>query len=97
MKITHDPVVRSVYIALQPARIVDSAALTTGMVVDYDAEGHIVGVERLDAPAPSAAVTASPPDPHAVYDYVRALLERRVADADTTRAIMAALEHAAAV
>lgn len=47
------------YIRLSSSKILDSAEISPGVVFDYDAEGHIVGIELLDAKSqlPSDALT----------------------------------------
>lgn len=49
MKITYDPEVDAIYIQFrdaEPARAVD---IEDGVTADLDADGHIVGLEVLDA------------------------------------------------
>jgi uncharacterized protein YuzE len=50
MKITYDPEGDALYIQLRSAvQIGDSEDLEDGVVADFDADGHIIGLEVLDA------------------------------------------------
>jgi YD repeat-containing protein len=49
MRVRVDHGADAVYINLTDRPIKDSAAVAEGIVVDYDAQGRIVGVEILDA------------------------------------------------
>jgi uncharacterized protein YuzE len=49
MRVRVDRSADAVYLNLTDAAILDSAEVADGIVVDYDAEGRIVGVEILDA------------------------------------------------
>jgi uncharacterized protein YuzE len=49
MKITYDPEADALYIALRDVAASDSADIEDGVSADLDSEGHIVGVEILDA------------------------------------------------
>ncbi len=49
MKIEYSKEVDALYIKLRDAKIVDSDDLEEGITVDLDDEGHIVGIEILDA------------------------------------------------
>ena len=49
MKSEYDSTVDALYIRLVEARVIESEELRPGFIVDYDAEGRIVGVEILDA------------------------------------------------
>ncbi|MGD0282144.1 MAG: DUF2283 domain-containing protein [Dissulfurispiraceae bacterium] len=49
MKIEYSKEVDALYIKLRDAKIVDSEDLEEGITVDLDNEGHIVGIEILDA------------------------------------------------
>ena len=49
MKIEYSRDVDALYIRLREARIVDSEDLAEGITVDLDEQGHIVGIEILDA------------------------------------------------
>jgi uncharacterized protein YuzE len=47
MKLTVDPEVDALYLRLNDAEIVDSAQVASGVVLDYDANDNLVGVELL--------------------------------------------------
>jgi uncharacterized protein YuzE len=49
MKITYDPEADAIYILLHHAEIKDSVDIEDGVLADLDSEGHIVGLEILDA------------------------------------------------
>jgi uncharacterized protein YuzE len=49
MRVRVDHGADAVYVNLTDRPIKDSAEVAEGIVVDYDAEGRIVGVEILDA------------------------------------------------
>ncbi|MDP2950017.1 MAG: DUF2283 domain-containing protein [Chloroflexota bacterium] len=49
MKITYDPEADALYVGLRDARPVDSMDVEEGVIVDLDSEGHIIGLEVLDA------------------------------------------------
>jgi uncharacterized protein YuzE len=49
MRVRIDHAADAVYLNLTDRPIKDSAEVADGIVVDYDDEGHIVGVEILDA------------------------------------------------
>ena len=50
MKITYDPEADALYIQLRStAKHYDSEDLEEGVVADFDEEGHIIGLEVLDA------------------------------------------------
>ena len=49
MRVRVDRGADAVYLNLTDAAILDSQEVADGIVVDYDAEGRIVGVEILDA------------------------------------------------
>ena len=49
MKITYDPEGDALYIRLREVDLADSTDLEEGVTVDLDAEGHIAGLEILDA------------------------------------------------
>jgi len=50
MKITYDPEANAVAIILRPDRTpVDSTDLEEGVTADLDADGHVIGLEILDA------------------------------------------------
>ena len=49
MKIEYSKSVDALYIRLREAKIVDSKDIEEGVTVDLDENGHIVGLEILDA------------------------------------------------
>jgi uncharacterized protein YuzE len=49
MKIRYDPEVDVVYIKLSDAEILETEETETGVFVDLDREGHVVGLEFLNA------------------------------------------------
>jgi uncharacterized protein YuzE len=49
MKVTYDPEVDVVTIVLGKAPVYESDEDKPGVVIDYDADGNVVGVEILDA------------------------------------------------
>ena len=49
MKIEYSKSVDALYIRLREAKIVDSTDIEEGVTVDLDENGHIVGLEILDA------------------------------------------------
>jgi len=49
MRVRVDHAADAVYLDLTDRPIRDSAEIADGIVVDYDDEGHIVGIEILDA------------------------------------------------
>jgi len=49
MKITYDQEADALYIQLREAAPADSTDLEKGMTADLDAEGHVIGLEVLDA------------------------------------------------
>lgn len=49
MKIEYDPEVDALYIEFRPVPPTDSIDIGEGVIVDLDAENHIVGLEILDA------------------------------------------------
>ena len=59
MRVRVDKEADAIYLNLTDRAIKDSAEVADGIVVDYDDEGRIVGVEILDAPKRTEAVTAS--------------------------------------
>jgi uncharacterized protein YuzE len=48
MKITYDPEVDALYIRFKETTVT-SQHLAEGLTADYDAEGHLAGIEILDA------------------------------------------------
>jgi uncharacterized protein YuzE len=57
--IKYSPADNAAYIRLSGAKVLESAEVSPDVVFDYDADGHIVGIELLDARAqlPSDALT----------------------------------------
>ena len=49
MRVRVDQGADAVYLNLTDRPIMDSAEVADGVIVDYDAEGRIVGIEILDA------------------------------------------------
>ncbi len=49
MKITYDPEANALYIELRKVSAADSVDIEEGVTVDLDANGHIIGIEILDA------------------------------------------------
>ncbi len=49
MKVTHDPEVDVLRILFSNAPIVESDEDKPGIIIDYDKDGNIVGMEILDA------------------------------------------------
>ena len=49
MKITYDPEADALYIALRDAPATDGLDIEEGVSVDLDKDGHIIGIEILDA------------------------------------------------
>lgn len=49
VKVKYDPQVDVLRIRLSAAPIEESEQIDTGLIVDYDAEGNVVGIELLDA------------------------------------------------
>ena len=47
MRLTVDPEVDALYLRLNEASIVDSEQVASGVVLDYDAQDNVVGVEVL--------------------------------------------------
>lgn len=50
-KIMYRPEDNAAYIRLSEAKVQESEEVAPDVVFDYDAEGHIVGIELLDANA----------------------------------------------
>ncbi|MPZ49852.1 MAG: DUF2283 domain-containing protein [Dehalococcoidia bacterium] len=49
MKITYDPEADALYIELRKAEASNSIDVEEGVVVDLDGDGHVIGIEVLDA------------------------------------------------
>jgi uncharacterized protein YuzE len=47
MKLTIDPGADALYLRVNDAKIVDSEQVASGVVLDYDAQDNVVGVEML--------------------------------------------------
>jgi uncharacterized protein YuzE len=47
--VKYDAAANAAYIRLSSAKVLDSEEVSPGVVFDFDAEGHIVGIELLDA------------------------------------------------
>jgi uncharacterized protein YuzE len=47
MKLTVDPKADALYLRLNDAEIADSEQVASGVVLDYDAQDNVVGVEML--------------------------------------------------
>ncbi len=57
MKLTVDPEADALYLRLNDAQIIDSEMVAPGVVLDYDAQENVVGVEMLHL-----SKRANPPD-----------------------------------
>ena len=57
--IKYRPEDNAAYIRLSSAKVLESAEVSPNVVFDYDGDGHIVGIELLDAKAqlPGDALT----------------------------------------
>jgi uncharacterized protein YuzE len=49
MNITYDPEADALYIRLRKAKPVNSDDIESGVVADFDEDGHVIGLEVLDA------------------------------------------------
>ena len=49
MKTIYDPEVDALYVRFADKPVIDSEEVSSGVVLDYDAEGRIVAIELLDA------------------------------------------------
>ncbi|HWS12060.1 MAG TPA: DUF2283 domain-containing protein [Rhodocyclaceae bacterium] len=47
MKLEFDPIADAAYLELQAGEVVVSREIEAGIIADFDAEGHIVGIEIL--------------------------------------------------
>jgi uncharacterized protein YuzE len=56
MRITYDPEVDALYITLRTGVAQDSVDIEDGVTVELDAEGHVLGMEILDARRRGAVV-----------------------------------------
>ena len=48
MKIEYDPKADAMYIRLKTGTVADSDEVRPGVVLDFDAEGRVLGIEMLD-------------------------------------------------
>lgn len=48
MKIEYDPKADAMYIRLLAGEVADSDEVREGVVLDYDADGRVIGIEMLD-------------------------------------------------
>jgi uncharacterized protein YuzE len=48
MKIEYDPKADAMYIRLIAGTVVESDEVRPGVVLDFDVEGHVLGIEMLD-------------------------------------------------
>lgn len=48
MKIEYDPKADALYIRLAAGRVADSEEVRPGVVLDFDANGRVLGIEMLD-------------------------------------------------
>ena len=58
MRMRIDQQADAVYLTLADRAIESSAEVTDGIILDYDADGRVVGIEILDASRRSADATA---------------------------------------
>jgi len=49
LKVSYDADANAAYIRLSGAKVMESEEVSPGVVFDFDTEGHIVGIELLDA------------------------------------------------
>ena len=49
MRITYDPEANALYIELRPGIVAESHDLEEGITADLDRQGHVLGIEVLDA------------------------------------------------
>lgn len=47
MKLTIDPSADALYLTLGNAEVLDTKQVAPGVMLDFDAEGHVVGIEML--------------------------------------------------
>jgi uncharacterized protein YuzE len=45
----YDPEANAAYIRFSSEKVLESEEVSEGIILDYDTEGHIVGMEVLDA------------------------------------------------
>ncbi len=46
--VKYDPQADALYIKIREGRVVDSEEIADGVIVDYDEEGNVVGIEVLE-------------------------------------------------
>jgi uncharacterized protein YuzE len=49
LRVEYDPAANAAYIRFSSEQVLESEEVADGIVLDYDTEGHIVGMEVLDA------------------------------------------------
>ena len=49
MRVEYDPEADALYIRLRAGEVADSDEIREGVVIDYDAEGEVLGIELLSA------------------------------------------------
>jgi uncharacterized protein YuzE len=49
MKMSYDPLADAAYIALADGLVTESEEIAPGVVLDFDAEGRVLGIEVLQA------------------------------------------------
>ncbi|MBK1646597.1 DUF2283 domain-containing protein [Thiocapsa imhoffii] len=47
MKLEFDPAADAAYFEISPAEVATTKAIEPGIIADYDADGHLVGIEIL--------------------------------------------------
>lgn len=47
MKLEFDPVADAAYFEIEPGEVADTREIEPGINADYDAEGHLLGIEVL--------------------------------------------------
>lgn len=82
MRITYDPEGDALYIELRRVRAHDSVDIEEGVTADLDENGHIIGLEVLDA-----SERLTPDELGAVkYERLKPLLDKRApTDSQTAR------------
>jgi uncharacterized protein YuzE len=68
--ITYDPDADAAYVTLSNAEVQESAEVAPGVVLDYDGDGRVVGIELLNARkrlAPGAWQRARRPSPRSAH------------------------------
>lgn len=58
MRIEYDPEVDALYVRLADSKIIESEEVKPGIVLDFDVDGNVVGLEVL-----SASKRETPPKP----------------------------------